>query len=65
MRDNPHRHHQGSIRLTGYAYAQAGAYFITICTSDQACLFEEVVDGEVVKRRWCERNGCGMRCCLA
>lgn len=41
------RHHRRSIRLRGYDYAQAGAYFVTICTKDRACLFGEVVDGEI------------------
>ena len=41
------RRHRRSIRLTGYDYAQAGAYFITICTQDRECLFGEVVDGEM------------------
>ncbi|GIV24566.1 MAG: hypothetical protein KatS3mg026_0258 [Bacteroidia bacterium] len=36
-----------SIRLKGYDYSQAGAYFITICTKDRACLFGEVVNGEM------------------
>jgi putative transposase len=36
----PTRH---SIRLPGYDYSQAGAYFITICTHDRACLFGQIV----------------------
>jgi len=36
-----------SIRLKGYDYGQAGAYFITICTKDRAYLFGKVVDGEM------------------
>ena len=36
-----------SIRLRGYDYAQAGAYFVTIVTKDRACLFGEIVDGEM------------------
>ena len=36
-----------SIRLKGYDYSQAGAYFVTIVTQDRACLFGEVVDGEM------------------
>ncbi|MCS6804883.1 MAG: transposase [Blastocatellia bacterium] len=36
-----------SIRLKGYDYAQPGAYFITICTHDRACLFGDVVDGKM------------------
>lgn len=37
-----------SIRLKGYDYAQAGAYFVTICTQNRDCLFGDIVDGEMV-----------------
>jgi putative transposase len=36
-----------SIRLRGYDYAQAGAYFVTIVTKDRAPLFGEILDGEM------------------
>ncbi len=36
-----------SIRLKGYDYSKAGAYFITLCTQDRACLFGEMADGEM------------------
>jgi|GEM_PF-899802 len=36
-----------SIRLKGYDYKQAGAYFVTICTQDRVCLFGDVVDGQM------------------
>jgi REP element-mobilizing transposase RayT len=36
-----------SLRLKGYDYAQAGAYFVTICTQGRVCLFGEVEDGEM------------------
>jgi putative transposase len=57
---DPARHHRRSIRLKGYDYTQAGAYFITICTHGRECLFGEVVDGEmrlntlgeIVHRTW-------------
>ncbi len=39
--------HRRSIRPQGYDYSQAGAYFVTICTQDRACLFGEIVDGEM------------------
>jgi len=39
------KHQRKSIRLKGYDYAQAGAYFITICTQHRAHLFGEIVDG--------------------
>ncbi len=34
-----------TIRLKGYDYAQAGAYFVTLCTQGHSCLFGEIVDG--------------------
>lgn len=43
----PDRHHRRSIRLQGYDYAQAGAYFVTVCTQDRACLFGDIFDGEM------------------
>lgn len=60
LQDNPKRHHRRSIRLAGYDYSQAGAYFVTICTQDRACLFGEIADGEmwlsnmgeIVKDEW-------------
>ena len=47
MTYDPQRHHRRSIRLKGYDYSQAGAYFITVCVQDRACLFGEIVDGEI------------------
>jgi REP element-mobilizing transposase RayT len=38
-------HSRLSLRLRGYDYAMAGAYFVTICTQDRACLFGDVVAG--------------------
>ena len=49
MRYDPNHHHRRSIRLKGYDYSQAGAYFVTICTQDRACLFGDVIDGDI---RW-------------
>ncbi len=43
----PDRPRRRSLRLRGYDYTQAGAYFVTLCTRDRACLFGEIVDGEV------------------
>ncbi len=41
-----------SNRLKDYDYAQAGAYFLTICTSRRACLLGEVLDGAMVLNRF-------------
>ncbi|RMG67134.1 MAG: hypothetical protein D6715_05390 [Calditrichaeota bacterium] len=46
-RDDPDGHQRRSIRLKGYDYTRPGAYFITICTANRACLFGDVVDGEM------------------
>jgi REP element-mobilizing transposase RayT len=40
-------HHRRSIRLKSHDYSRAGAYFITICTQDRACLFGEIANGEM------------------
>lgn len=45
MKFDPQKHHRRSIRLKGYDYSQAGAYFVTIVTWRRECLFGEVVDG--------------------
>ena len=47
MKYNPHKHHRRSIRLKGYDYSAAGAYFITICAFQRQCLFGQVVNGEI------------------
>jgi putative transposase len=48
MKYDPQRHHRRSIRLKGYDYSQAGAYFVTICAQDGQSLFGEVADGEMI-----------------
>lgn len=56
--------HRRTLRLKGYDYSQAGAYFVTICVQDRVCLFGDVVDGNVrlndagrmVERWWLELN---------
>jgi putative transposase len=55
-------HRRRNIRLKGYDYARGGAYFVTTCTQDRACLFGEIVDdtvrlndaGVVVETWWLE-----------
>ena len=41
------RRNRRSIRLQGYDYTQAGAYFVTICTHNRQCLFGDIADGEM------------------
>ena len=38
-------HPRRSLRLRHYDYAQAGAYFVTVCTHERRCLFGDIVDG--------------------
>ncbi len=39
---DPQKHHRRSIRLPGYDYSQAGAYYVTIVTYQRDCLFGEI-----------------------
>ena len=48
MKYNPHIHNRRSIRLKGFDYSQAGAYFVTICVQHRKCLFGDVVDGKMI-----------------
>jgi REP element-mobilizing transposase RayT len=64
MKYDPFKHHRRSIRLKGYDYAQAGAYYVTSVTQNRLCLFGDVVNGEMelndagrtVERWWLELN---------
>ncbi|MBN1641952.1 MAG: transposase [Anaerolineae bacterium] len=42
---DPNLHHRRSIRLREYDYARAGAYFVTICVRDHACVLGRVGAG--------------------
>jgi REP element-mobilizing transposase RayT len=44
---DPHKHHCQSIRLKGYDYTLAGAYFVTICTHKRQPLFGKIIDGKM------------------
>ena len=48
MKYDHDKHHRRSMRLRGYDYSQAGAYFVTICTWKKECLFGEVEKGQVI-----------------
>jgi putative transposase len=62
---DPVKHHRRSIRLAQYDYALAGAYFVTVCAHERACLFGDVVDsdmrlneaGRLVQAAWDELPG--------
>jgi putative transposase len=48
MHQNLRKSNRKSIRLPGYDYAKAGAYFVTIYTKDRECLFGHMVNRETV-----------------
>jgi REP element-mobilizing transposase RayT len=52
MRYKPDMHHRRSIRLSGYDYATAGAYFVTVCTFGREMLFEDDRLRTVTKKAW-------------
>ena len=37
-----------SVRLPGYDYSQAGAYFVTICSQDRLCWFGEIKNSQMI-----------------
>jgi hypothetical protein len=43
MTYDPKQHHRRSIRLVSHDYAEAGMYFVTVCTDGHKCLFGCVV----------------------
>ena len=44
---NPDRHRRRSIRLKGYDYSTAGAYFVTLCVKGRGNLLGDIVDGNI------------------
>lgn len=60
IRDMADRFHRRSIRLRGYDYANAGAYYLTICTHERLNSFGCITDGmmnpsplgDIVQRCW-------------
>jgi putative transposase len=52
MSANDPRHHRRSIRLPGYDYSGEGAYFVTLCAQGMACIFGDIVDGQMRLNEW-------------
>ncbi len=52
MSYDPSQHHRRSIRLPHYDYRQEGAYFVTICTFDRACIFDDARLREIATWAW-------------
>ena len=52
MKYDPTNHHRQSIRLKGYNYSNAGAYFVTICTQNCACMLEDPILRGIITAVW-------------
>jgi len=61
MTYDPNRHHRRSIRLRGYDYAQAGTYFVTVCTQDRQDLFADPVLRSIAEEQWRALDHAGAR----
>ena len=59
-RYDPQKHHRSSIRLRGWDYRSAGAYFVTVVVHHRVCLFGEIINdrtrlnefGQIVEQEW-------------
>jgi REP element-mobilizing transposase RayT len=60
MTYDPNVHRRRSIRLKGFDYSSAGAYFVTVCTHERLCTLGTVADcavrlspaGDTVRQIW-------------
>jgi len=49
---DPSQHHRRSIRLKGYDYHNAGAYFVTICTKNRVCVLDDAIVAGIINDVW-------------
>jgi REP element-mobilizing transposase RayT len=52
MKYDPTKHHRRSIRLKGYDYHNAGAYFVTICTKNREHILDDPIINAIVHDVW-------------
>jgi len=52
MKYHATKHHRRSIRLKGYDYHNAGAYFVTICTKNREHVLDDPVVNEIIVAVW-------------
>jgi putative transposase len=58
--DDSHLHHRRTLRIKGYDYLQAGAYFVTVCAYKKQALFGEIHGdkielsdiGQLIRQYW-------------
>ena len=47
------KHRRRSIRIKEYDYTSPGAYFITICTYNRNCYFQQYFElKEIIEKQW-------------
>jgi REP element-mobilizing transposase RayT len=55
---DPDKHHRRSIRLKNYDYSGNGAYFVTLCTFDRGCYFDDFsMLRKIVENYWLDIPG--------
>ena len=52
MNYDSRNHHRRTIRLRDYDYGTAGAYFVTVCTHERRCIFEDAELKSVAEDVW-------------
>lgn len=52
MKYDASKHHRRSIRLKGYDYHNAGAYFVTICTKNRVCVLDDAIVAGIINDVW-------------
>jgi REP element-mobilizing transposase RayT len=52
MKYDPQKHHRRSIRLKGYDYHNAGAYFVTICTKNREHVLDDPIVNGIINDVW-------------
>ena len=52
MKYDPTKHHRRSIRMKGYDYHNAGAYFVTICTKNREDVLDDPIVNAIVHDVW-------------
>src|SRR5574342_357822 len=52
MTYDPRKHHRRSIRLKGYDYHNAAAYFVTICTKNRESVLDEPIVNGIIHDVW-------------
>ena len=52
MKYDPIKHHRRSIRMKGYDYHNAGAYFVTICTKNRECVLDDPIVNAILHDVW-------------